>query len=177
MATTATQGPVSVAAMAERLAILEDKDAIRELIYRYGYTADTAQYEDFVALLTEDCVWEAVGVAIPGVQESASGAVMTGRAEAMAAVDGPGHAQLANREQHVMANFIIEVEGDTARAIGHLVLTVHHWGGFALGTCRLTRMAFRRENGQWLISEVSFRETGEPAGSAMIVATGLLPGR
>jgi ketosteroid isomerase-like protein len=111
------------------------------------------------------------GMGLPGE------ATMRGHAEARASVEGPGHAGIANKEQHVMANLVIEVDGDAAQAIGHLVLTLHNWGGFSIGTCRYVHMNFRREQGRWRISQLTFRETGDAECGRYIVESGLLSHR
>jgi ketosteroid isomerase-like protein len=154
---------LEIEALREKIQLLEDKEAIREVVYRYGYTADLGRYDDFVHTLTEDCVWRASGAVEPGTGRARM-SVFNGRDEALSAVSGPGHTALVHSEQHLLTNLIIHVDGDTATAIGHLALTVTtRWAGaFGLGTCRMMSLAFRRVDGQWLISEIEFRETGGP---------------
>jgi ketosteroid isomerase-like protein len=162
-----------VAKLRERLTLLEDKEAIRDLIYRYGYTADVERYDEFLDTLTDDVVWTASGSSTPGLAPPPETS-FRGKAEALAAVSGPGHAAIANREQHIMANFIISVDGDKAEAVGHLLLTIHHWGGFAVASCRYTQMKFARTGGRWRISELTFRETGHAESARFIVESGQL---
>jgi hypothetical protein len=161
-------------ALRRRLRIMEDKEEIRDLLTRYGYTADLGLFDDFVETLTDDCLWEAGSMAVPGAGAGAVDGVMRGKREAMSAVSGPQHASIVNREQHLMVNFIIQVDGDEAQAVGHLAVTLHYTGGFGLATCRLCQARFRRIDGQWLISQIRFYETGDTRARDMIVATGLL---
>lgn len=165
-----------MAALRREVRELRDREEIRELVYRYGISADVERYDEFLDTLTEDVVWTAAGTFNPGMAMPGE-ATMHGHAEALAAVSGPGHAGIANKEQHVMANLVIEVDGDHAQAIGHLVLTLHNWGGFSIGTCRYVHMNFRREQDRWRISQLTFRETGDAASAKYIAESQLLKAR
>lgn len=174
---TATQDLAEqVAALRRELRHLQDREAIRDLVSRYAWTADLEQYDDWLDTLTEDCVWTMSGMAMPGVAQG-EGGVVRGRDGCFSAVTSDAHAEMVNREQHHMTNLLIEIDGDTASAIGQLLLTIKVPGSFAIATCRLTRMHFRREGGRWLISELVFREIGEQRGKDMILETGLVPHR
>lgn len=162
-----------LAALRREVRVLRDKEEIRDLVYRYAFCADVDEVDLFLDTLTPDAVWTASGSFVPGQGLPGKG-VFRGREEARAALTSPSHAAIANKEQHVMANLVIDVTGDTARAIGHLVLTVHNWGGFGLGTCRYVHMDFVRQSDGWRISALTFRETGDPAMSQYIVDSGLL---
>jgi hypothetical protein len=158
----------------QRLRVLEDKEAIRDVLVRFGYNADLGRFDDFVQTLTEDCVWDVSGgLKLPegGVSDSLTS---VGREQARETVTGPGHLAIVNREQHLMVDFIIEVDGDTASAIGQLAVTLLHQAGFGLVTCRMCRARLRRVEGRWLISEIYFRELGAPDCAEVIGAAGLL---
>ncbi len=165
-------------ALARRIQVLEDKEAIRDVIYRYGMTADLAHYDDFVDTLTEDCVWDRTGgTRLPDGGRSKD-VICRGKGEAMESITGPAHAWLAGRVQHLFADLIIKVEGDAATAIGHLAVPRYNdEEGFGLMTCRTVRVRLVRSEGRWLIREIFFRGLGHPTADAVISETGLLAHR
>jgi hypothetical protein len=157
-----------------RVQLLEDKEAIRDVLVRFGYNADLARFDDFLQTLTEDCVWDVSGgLLLPDGGVSAPVASV-GHEQARATVTGPGHLAIVNHEQHLMVDFLIEVDGDTATSIGQLAVTLHHQAGFDLVTCRMCRARLRRVEGRWLIQEIFFRELGAPDCAEVIDAAGLL---
>ncbi|MEY2589244.1 MAG: hypothetical protein QOJ67_1228 [Acidimicrobiaceae bacterium] len=158
----------------QRLQVLEDKEAIRDVLVRFGYNADLGRFDDFLQTLTEDCVWDVSGgLQLPDGGVSAAVASV-GHEQARATVTGPGHLAIVNQEQHLMVDFIIEVDGDIATAIGQLAVTLRHQAGFDLVTCRMCRARLRRVDGRWLIGEIFFRELGAPDCADVIDAAGLL---
>ncbi len=161
-------------ALARRVQVLEDKDAIRDVIHRYGYNADLGHFDDFVQTLTEDCVWDrSGGTRLPqgGVSRDV---IVRGRDEAMASISGPHHQWMVGREQHLFADLIIEVDGDRATAVGHLAVPFKNEDQFMLLTCRVVRVRLVRTDGLWLISEIFFRGLGHPEAESVIGETGLL---
>ena len=153
---------------------LEDKEDIRDLLTRYGYNADLGRFDEFLGTLTDDCVWDlSGGLRLPdgGVEGSE---VAIGHEEARRVVTGAGHAAIVRREQHLMVNFIIDVRGDEATAIGQLAVTTNTPIGFGLATCRMVRAKLIRSDRGWLIREIVFREIGAPDCEQVIAGTGLL---
>ncbi|HMG42890.1 MAG TPA: nuclear transport factor 2 family protein [Acidimicrobiales bacterium] len=172
-----TDEPVAAAELASlrrRLQVLEDKEQIRDVLVRFGYNADLGRFDDFLATLTDDCVWDVSGgLRLPegGVSD---GLVSVGHEQARRTVTGPGHLAIVNREQHLMVDFIVDVDGDDATAVGQLAVTFHGPAGFGLVTCRMCRTKLRRVDGRWLIREIVFRELGAPDCGEVIDAAGLL---
>src|ERR1700722_20376258 len=135
--TAATEQSSLLHELEHRIGILEDKEAIRDVLTRFGYNADLGRFDEFVLTLTEDCIWDVSGgLQLPdgGVSSSVTS---VGREQARETVTGPGHIAIVNREQHLMVDFIIEVSGDTATAVGQLAVTLKHQAGFGLVTCRM----------------------------------------
>ena len=80
--------------------ILEDKDAIRDLIVAYCHYADAGDPDRWASLFTEDAVWDGGPF---GKHE--------GRAAIRAQYEGA-----KSRNRHVMANILVSVDGDEASA-------------------------------------------------------------
>lgn len=100
-----------------RLQALEDREAIRELIARYGPLADSGDAAGVAALWAEDGSY--------GVHGFADAA---GHAQIAALIDGPYHQQLmADGCAHVLGPVAITLDGDTATARGHSL--VLRWTG------------------------------------------------
>ncbi|MEY4952707.1 MAG: hypothetical protein RL299_1131 [Pseudomonadota bacterium] len=100
-----------------RLQALEDREAIRELIARYGPLADSGDAQGVAALWAEDGVY-----AVAGFGEA------KGRVEIAALINGDNHRQLmADGCAHVLGPVAIDLEGDTAVARGHSL--VLRWTG------------------------------------------------
>jgi len=95
-----------------RLSAIEDREAIRELIARYGPLADSGQAEDLATLWAPDGVYEVVGYASA-----------TGHAEIAALIEGPVHQELMTAGcAHALGPVAIDLDGDRAIARGHSVV-------------------------------------------------------
>lgn len=104
-------------ALEERLRVLEDREAIREPIARYGPLADSGDSEGVAALWAEDGIY-----VIAGMGEA------KGREAIAALIDAPMHRQLmAEGCAHLLGPVAIDLNGDKATARGHSV--VLHWTG------------------------------------------------
>lgn len=99
----------------QRLQALEDREAIRELIARYGPLADSGQDDAVAALFTPDGVY-----AVGGMGEA------QGRAAIAALIQGPIHQSLmADGCAHVLTSPAIELDGDQAIARCHSIVLRH----------------------------------------------------
>jgi uncharacterized protein (TIGR02246 family) len=104
-------------ALAARLQALEDREAIRDLIARYGPAADSGDSDGVAALFDEAGVY-----AVGGMGESC------GRPAIAALLDGPVHRQLmADGCAHLLGPVAIDLAGDTATARG--LSLVFRWNG------------------------------------------------
>ncbi len=100
-----------------RLQALEDREAIRELIARYGPMADSGDAAGVAALWAEDGSY-----AVHGFADA------VGHAEIAALIEGPYHQQLmADGCAHVLGPVAIDLAGDSATARGHSL--VLRWTG------------------------------------------------
>lgn len=91
---------------AARLAALEDRDAIRDLIARYGPLADAGDCAGAAALWTDDGVYD-----VGGFGE------YRGRAAIQALLEGEAHQTLiAGGSAHLLSPPVIALDGDHATA-------------------------------------------------------------
>jgi ketosteroid isomerase-like protein len=97
---------------ASRLAALEDREAIRDLIARYGPLADAGDCAGAAALWTPDGVYEVGGYG-----------AYSGRPAIQALLEGESHqALIADGAAHVLSPPVIDLDGDEARARNHSVV-------------------------------------------------------
>lgn len=79
------------------MGIVEDRDEIRQLMARYTHAIDAGRGDDWAATFTDDGVFEMPGHSVAGT------------AALRAFAEGRGGAR------HVVANEVIDVDGDEAR--------------------------------------------------------------
>lgn len=110
----------------ERLQALEDREAIRDLIARYGPMADSGDAAGVAGL------WQPDGsYAVQGFADA------VGRDAVAGLIAGPVHQQLlADGCAHVLGPVAIELHGDSATARGHSV--VLRWTGSAFEVHRVS---------------------------------------
>jgi hypothetical protein len=97
---------------AQMLQELWDKEAIRDLVYRYSYYFDKNQREEFLDLFAEDCVFD------PG---PGSGGPVHGRA----ALADPSRRRALAATSHHNANVLITFDGP-GRALVHTTFFAWH---------------------------------------------------
>lgn len=135
--------PHDLETLAARLQALEDREAVREVIARYGPLADRGDAQALAALWEEDGTYEVVGFA-----------TARGRAEIAALIDAPYHRELmADGCAHVLGPVSVTVEGDSATAVGHSVVLRHHEGTFSVFRVSANCWTLRRDadDGQWRV--------------------------
>jgi uncharacterized protein (TIGR02246 family) len=104
--------PHTLETLGHRLQALEDREAIRDLIARYGPLADSGDAQGLAALWCEDGEYEVVGFA-----------TAKGHAQIAALIDGEFHrALMADGCAHVLGPVTVNISGDSATAIGHSVV-------------------------------------------------------
>jgi ketosteroid isomerase-like protein len=92
--------------------LLEEKDAIRELIARYCFYIDLAKYDEWAGTFTEDGVFEVSGLFR-----------FDGRAAIRAFAEHiPKNAQGLTGMKHCTMNQVIDVSGDRATATCYLLM-------------------------------------------------------
>jgi ketosteroid isomerase-like protein len=99
-----TDGVASVMAMPS---LVDDRDAIRDLMARYNHAIDGGEAEEWAALFTADALFD-------------TGQRFSGTDELLAFAQGV--ASSGRRTRHVVANAVIEVDGDRATCQAYLLL-------------------------------------------------------
>lgn len=106
--------------LAARIAALEDREAIRDLLARYGPLADAGDCAGAAGLWTQDGVYE-----VGGFGE------YRGRAAIRALLEGESHQSLIHGgAAHILSPPVIVLEGDCATARNHSVVfrnAGEHW--------------------------------------------------
>ena len=88
-----------------RLQMLEDKEAIRELLSRYSFNSDLNRIDNFLSLWTEDCTFSTN--AVGGLD------VFKGKDEIRAhTLDPRWQSVVTLGAQHLLLDFIINIDGD-----------------------------------------------------------------
>lgn len=142
-----------------RLQALEDREAIRALIVRYGPLADSGDAAGVAALWAEDGSYAVAGFADA-----------VGHGEIAALIDGPYHQQLmADGCAHVLGPVAIELEGDAATARGHSLVLRWTGSGFEVLRVAANRWQLARGAQGWRVTR---RENallqGEAAARALL---------
>lgn len=149
-----TQGPLEA-----RLQALEDREAIRDLIARYGPLADAGDAPGVAALWAADGRYAITGFGVAEGQEAVAGLIT-----------GESHQQLiADGCAHVLGPVAITVDGDTAIAQGHSV--VFRWTGAGFEAARVAAnrwQLIRTTNGWRVASRENALLTGEDAARALL---------
>lgn len=133
--------PSDVAALASRVQVLEDREAIRALILAYGAAHDQRDYRTFASLFAKDGEWVGGLGAAKGPQ-----AIF----ELMDRTIGHNPLPNGSGTFHLMTNDQIKIAGDRASA-------VTKWLYLTPGEDQAPRMVFLghyddqfiRENGEW----------------------------
>lgn len=127
--------------LARRLAALEDREAIRDLIARYGPAADRGDAADVAGLWAEDGVY-----AVGGMGEA------VGREAIAGLIEEPVHRGLmADGCAHVLGPVAIDLDGDRAVARGHSVVFRHDCGKFAALRVAANRWELERASSGWQV--------------------------
>lgn len=143
----------TLAELAARLQLLEDREAIRELIASYGLLADSGNAAALSELWIEDGTY---GVGGMGNAE--------GRAAIAGLIEGLVHQSLmAAGCAHLLGPVAIDIAGDCATARGHSVVLRHTGQGFEAYRVSANRWELVRRNGCW---QVSHRENALLDGAA-----------
>lgn len=128
--------------LADRIKVLEDREAIRELICRYGPLADSGDAHAVAALFAEDGVY-----AVGGMGEA------RGRAAIAGLIAGPVHQSLMTDGcAHVLTAPQIDLAGDRALALCHSVVFSHQGGIWNAVRVAANRWELARTASGWLVT-------------------------
>jgi uncharacterized protein (TIGR02246 family) len=124
-----------------RLRTLEDKEAIRGLIARYGPFADSGDSEGIAGLWADDGSY-----AVGGMTEA------KGKAAIADLIDGEMHRQLMREGcAHLLGPVAIELDGDVAVARGHSIVFRHVGARFEAWRVSANRWELERGDQGWQV--------------------------
>jgi uncharacterized protein (TIGR02246 family) len=146
----------TVAALARRVARLEDELAIHKLIVRYGLGVDVGDAEAAAGVFTEDGVYDVdVGT-------------MEGRPAVEAMVRTARHQAMVGHCAHQMGPFVIDLaDDDTAVATGYSRVYLHTPAGTHVYRVSLNRWEMVKRDGSWLIARRTTRVLGHAEAAAI----------
>ena len=133
----------------QRVQALEDKEAILDVLARYGFTYDLMRFDQWADLFTEDGVFN--------IDAHGKIDIVRGR-ENLRELFKKGMNYLA--AQHLQLGVIIKVSGDMARAIGFQVLTMNTGDEKTkpfIDNTFVRTWTLQRVNGKWFIKEAVSR--------------------
>lgn len=154
--------------LASRLQALEDREAIRELVARYGPLADSGNDKAVAALWTADGIY-----AVDGFPEA------QGHAAIAALIAGPVHRQLmAAGCAHVLSPPVIELDGDNAVALCHSVVFRRTGEGWEAVRVAANRWQLARTAQGWrVVRRDNALLDGRDAARALLATSGSAPRR
>jgi ketosteroid isomerase-like protein len=118
--------------------MLEDKDAIRELMHRYCFCMDEGRFEELASLFSADGVWTAPYRTATGPADI----------EAWLRQSVPA----TPKRMHYVMNSIIAVEGDRATARSNYLVMVEGAEGPVPSVCGTYVDAYTRTDAGWRFS-------------------------
>lgn len=146
----------TAAAMAARLQQLEDKQQIAELLLDYGRHLDNRDFAAYGRLFAKDGEW----VGGFGTASGGPAGIQAFMEKAMGT--GPNTAH----NYHLLTNFVITVNGDTATAWSRWSFVVPGSSGATIAQAGRYDDTLVRENGHWRFKRrVASNDTPPPAAS------------
>jgi len=123
----------------------EERLAIRRLKHEYCHAVDAGNYDEWVALFTEDGTFERDGAA-PIEGRRALREMITGEFD-----------ESFEYTAHVVTNPVIDVDGDVATGRWYVTLVYEQPDGTVGWNQGVYEDAYRRVDGQWLHEDVFVR--------------------
>ena len=148
-----TAGAQSKASVDQRLQRFEDKEEIQQLLLDYGRHLDSRDFKAYSSLFARDGEW--VG--------------------GFGSVSGPANIQAFMEKNmgtqpnkannyHLLSNFVVTVQGDTATAWSRWAFVVPGQNGATIAQAGRYDDTFVRENGRWRFKRrVASNDTAAPA--------------
>jgi ketosteroid isomerase-like protein len=130
-----------LAALEDQVRRLEDQVAIHRLINTWGPAVDTGQAEAAAALFSEDAVLQSDMSYLTGPEAIAD----------MVRSDGQ-QALIDQGSAHIPAFPVVDIEGDTARAIGYSRVYLHTDQGYEVWRVSANFWEFTRTRDGWRVS-------------------------
>lgn len=149
-------------ALESRIAELEDREAIRNLIASYGPLADNGNATAIAALWAEDGVYE-----VGGYGEH------TGHAAIAALFSAGTHLDLMRDGcAHLLGPLHISLQGERAIAVGHSCVFRRKESGFEAWRVSANRWELRKTEGIWRVSRRSNRPLDGSEAARLLLVPG-----
>ena len=144
----------------DRLRILEDRQAIYQVVCGYGYAVDGLNAAAVGACYTDDGIY-----AVGDIGK------MEGRATIEAITRDPGHlAYVAAGCAHISTLPYVLIDGDRAVATCHTMVNMHGENGFFIGRLSASRIDLERQpDDSWkIVHRQNYMLNGDPAASRLL---------
>lgn len=127
--------------LAARVRLLEDREALRDLIARYGPLADSGDAAGVGQLWAEDGSYEVLGFARA-----------EGRAAVASLIESVEHRSLmADGCAHILGPVALDIDGDRASARGHSIVLRNCEAGFFVYRVSANHWQFARTSEGWQV--------------------------
>ena len=150
-----------VATLEKRVQQLQDEQAIREVVIRYGEYLDARDYAGYASLFAKDGVWTG------GFGSATGPAAIQAMMEKNLGKPEPGFINKSNF--HLMTTVVVHVDGDTAQVRSrYTFFTASPDNRPTLGLAGRYVDEFVRENGEWKIKKrttngvIPYRDGNDP---------------
>ena len=130
----------------KRLTELENREAIRDCVARYGFLADLRLDDAYLTNLTDDVVIDL------GDDPAEKWRGRNGAARFVDERMGPRRETMKYRAMHVAAHLVIRTDGDRATAEGYSAVLVLHQGEPCVRMAGFNHWELIRRDGQWRIA-------------------------
>jgi hypothetical protein len=151
-----------LAHLEQRLRAVEDELAIHKLIVRYGLAVDSGDADRTAAVFAADGVYDA------------DVRLMRGRGEVADMVRGARHQAMVGHCAHQIGPAIVQVDGDSATALGYSRVYLQDDNGIAIYRVSFNRWTLARQADGWIITHRLTRLLGH-AEALAILRDGLDP--
>lgn len=153
----------------QRLAVLEDRSAIGQLMTRYGLAADCGNDAVAMRCHTENAQYR-VCAPKAGREGEHDDLVLEGREAIGAMLRSDLHQNMLPNTAHTVGPNAIEVDGDTAQAVGYSRLYLKEGEQPRLMRLSINQWGFEKVSGQWLIASRTSRLVGEQAAQEILLS-------
>jgi len=135
-----------------KVQIIEDKEAIRDILIKLGFNGDLNRNDAYLKYWTDDCVFTHLPEGTYKGKDQIKKELLLSKQ----------HQLLTNNSQHLFLNYKIDVNGDSATAVGYILVNARLYQSLGIARCGMRSFKFRRIKGQWLITESASVEIGNP---------------
>lgn len=125
------------------MSAIEEKEAIRDLFYRYCFAVDTQNFDDVAAMFTQDGVFDSVLI----VKVKGREAIREFLTRAVPK-KGEGPAR-----KHCTVNSLISLNGNTATATSYMLFFRESDSGIMTASAGRYEDILVKENGEWLFKQ------------------------